>query len=113
MDRIRLARELLSAAKDLLQRIRATFTRTPKIEEKELNSVHFDIQRFVSTLRQNEEIEAFVNRRDDDQVMEITVGFSSHEQMDGIVKAMGEMLKKLGKKTGMKVRVETNVHESQ
>jgi hypothetical protein len=106
MDRIRIAREILGIAKDLLPRIKITFTRTPKVEEREFHSAHFDIQRFVSTLRGNENLECFVSRRDDDKVMEITVGFTDHEAMKGIVESMSEMVRKLGKKSGLKVVVE-------
>lgn len=104
MDRI--ASDLLRIASELLPRIRVTFQKTPKVEDRELNSAHFDIQRFVSTLRKNEEIECFVNRRDDDKVMEITIGFTDHDQMSGIVRGMKEMLEKLGRKSGMKVDVD-------
>ena len=102
----RIASDLIRMAADLLPRIKATFPRTPKTEERDLNSIHFDIQRFVSTLRRNEQIEALVSRRDDDKVMEVTVGFSDHEAMQGIVKSMKEMLQKLGKKSGMKPTID-------
>ena len=103
----RIAKDLMDIAKELMPRIRVTFTRTPDIEERDLNAVHFDIQRFVSTLRKNEEIESFVSRRDDDKVMEITIGFTDHEAMSGIVDGMEEMLNKIGRKTGLKVKIET------
>jgi len=103
----RIARDILSIASELLPRIQATFFKTPKMEDRDLNTVHFDIQRFVSTLRRNEEIDSFVSRRDDDKVMEITVGFTDHEAMKGIVGSMSEMLRKLGKKSGMKVEIKT------
>jgi len=102
----RIARDLMQIASELMPRIRVTFTRTPDMEERDLNAVHFDIQRFVSTLRKNEEIESFVSRRDDDKVMEITIGFTDHEAMDGIVAGMKEMLGKIGRKTDIKVKIE-------
>jgi len=46
-----------------------------------------------------------VSRRDDNEVMEITVGFTDHEAMQGIVSSMTEMLQKLGKKSDLKVTV--------
>lgn len=104
MDRI--ARELMRIASELLPRIKVTFTKTPKTEERDLNSISIDIQRFVSTLRKNEELEAFVMRRDDDKVMEITVGFTDHDAMEGIVGSMDEMIRKIGKKMDVKVKVE-------
>lgn len=103
----RIANDLMRLASELLPRIMVTFTRTPKIEDRDLHSIHFDIQRFVSTLRKNEGIECFVARRDDDQVMEIVVGFTDHEAMKGILASMTEMLEKLGKKTGVKTKIET------
>jgi hypothetical protein len=102
----RIANEILHIASELLPRIKATFTRNPEKEERDYNSIHFDIQRFVSTLRKNEDMECFVSRRDDDKVIEITVGFTDHEAMKGIVESMEEMLKKLAKKSGVKVSVE-------
>ena len=104
MDMI--ASEIVRIAANLLPRIKVSFPRTPKTEERDLNSISFDVQRFVSTLRRNEQIEALVSRRDDDQVMEITVGFSDHEAMQGIIKSMKEMLEKLGKKSGLNPKIE-------
>lgn len=104
----RVARELSHIASELLPRIKATFVRTPKIEDRELHSIHFDIQRFVSTLRNNEGIECFVTRRDDGKMMEFTIGFTDHNQMKAIVRSIKEMMEKLAKKTGMKVTVDTS-----
>lgn len=107
MDRI--ARELMRIASELLPRLKVTFTKTSKIEDRDLNSTHVDIQRFVSTLRKNEELEAFVMRRDDDKVMEITIGFTDHKEMAGIVSGMNEMIRKIGKKMNIKVNIEEPV----
>jgi len=106
MSMNRMAGDLLRIASELLPQIKATFARDEKIEERVFNSIHFDIQRFVSTLRKNESLECLVSRRDDDRAMEITVGFTDHEAISGIVKSMGDMLRKLGKKSGVKVRVD-------
>ena len=102
----KIATDLLVLASELLPRIKATFIRTPKTEEKDLTVLSVEIQRFVCTLRKNEDIECFVTRKDNDDEMEITVGFTDHEQMAGIVKGMKEMLEKLGKRTGIQVEVE-------
>jgi len=101
-----IATDLLILASEILPRVKATFIRTPKTEEKDLTVLSIEIQRFVCTLRKNEDIECFVTRKDTDDVMEITVGFTDHEQMQGIVKGMKEMLEKLGKRTGIQVKVE-------
>ena len=102
----RIARDIMRIATELLPRIIVTFKKSKDVDERELNNVHVDIQRFVSTLRKNEQIEAFVTRMDNDAVMSITVGFSDHEAMKGIVESMTEMMHKIGKKTGLKVKVE-------
>ena len=102
----RIASDILRVATELMPRIRATFERTDKIEERDLNNISSDIQRFVATLRKNERIEALVSRRDDDKVMEVSVGFSDHEAMNGIIRSLKEMLEKIGKKTGITPKIE-------
>jgi transcription initiation factor IIE alpha subunit len=102
----RIASDLMRIASELLPRIKATFTKKAGVSDSDLNAIHFDIQRFVATLRKNEEIESLVSRRDDDKVMEIVVGFTDHEAMEGIMDSMDEMLKKLSRKMDIKVKVE-------
>lgn len=106
-----LAASILRVASELLPRITATFTRDSKVEERDLTSILMDIQRFVTTLRKNEELECFVTRRDDSKVMEITIGFTDHESMKGIVDGMETMLKKLGRKSGVEVKVTVKTEE--
>lgn len=101
----RIARDIISVAVDLMPRINASYARTADVEERTLNAIHFDIQRFISTLRKNESIESFVMRRDNDKVMEITVGFENHEAMKGIVDSMESMFKKLARKNDVEVEV--------
>jgi hypothetical protein len=105
------AASILQVASELLPRITATFTRTPKIEERDLSAIQMEVQRFVGTLRKNEDLECFVTRRDDDKVMEITIGFTDHESMKGIVDGMKTMLKKLGKRSGIDVNVTVKTEE--
>ncbi len=107
----RIARDLLQIASELIPRITATFTRDAKVEDRDFSAIQMDIQRFVSTLRKNEDLECFVTRRDDDKVMEITVGFTDHESMKGIIDGMETMLKKLGKKFGVEVKVNVKTEE--
>jgi hypothetical protein len=102
----RIANDLMRIASELLPRIKVTFTKTPNKDDRDMNSIHSDIQRFVCTLRKNEQLEAFVNRMDDDDVMEITIGFTDHEAMDGIVDGMKDMINKIGRKMDMKVKIE-------
>jgi hypothetical protein len=107
----RIASELIFLASELLPRITATFTRDAKVEDRDLSSIQMDIQRFVSTLRKNEDLECFVTRRDDDKVMDITIGFTDHESMKGIIDGMETMLKKLGKRFGIDVKVNVKTEE--
>ena len=102
----RIAKELMLIASEILPRIKVTFKKTPKIEERDLNSIHMDIQRFILTLRKNEALESNVSRRDDDNVMEITIGFTDHEQMEGIIDGIDELIRKLGRKSDIQVKVE-------
>jgi len=102
----RIASDLLGVATDLMPRIKGVFEKNPDCEDREYNSINFEIQRFVSTLRANENLECFVFRRDDEEKMEITVGFTDHEAMQGIIENMCDMFKKIGKKNGIKVKVE-------
>jgi hypothetical protein len=106
MDRNRIANDLILLASELLPRIRATFQKSDKLDDRTMNSIQGDIQRFVTTLRGNEELECFVSRRDTSEVMEITVGFTDHEAMQGIVSSMKSMIEKIGKRFDAKVVVE-------
>ena len=99
------AHDLIRIASKLVPRIIAEYTRKEDTEEKELNSIEFDIQRFVSTLRDNESLKCFVNREDDGKMMKITIGFSDHEEMNGIVKSIVELMEKKGRKSGLKIKV--------
>ena len=107
----KMASDLMLIASELLPRIKATFEKSDKLDDRTMNSIHMDIQRFVATLRKNEDLECFVTRRDDDKVMEITIGFTDHESMKGIVDGMKTMLKKLGKKSGIDVNVTVKTEE--
>jgi hypothetical protein len=101
----RIASDLIKIASELLPRITAVFDKGPKVEDKALNSVHFDIQHFVVTVQKNEEKECIVWRRDDSKVMEITIGFTDHEQMEGIVESLKAKIEKLARKANLNVKV--------
>ena len=101
-----LSDSLLRLAEEILPQIRLVFHRSDKAEEKDYNTIHFEIQKFISTLRGNEELASKVSRTDDDKAMVILVDLSEHEAMDGIVRELGKMARKLAKRSGLKVDVE-------
>lgn len=101
-----IASEIMAVAEDMKPRIRATYKRSDKIEERDLHSIHFEIQRFLNTMRDNEKLESFLLRRDDEKVMELSIGISDHEAMKGILEKLEELMNKLGKKNNVKVEVE-------
>lgn len=102
----RIAKDILRVASDLVPRIRATFKKEADMSERDLNTIHFDIQRFIGTLRRNEEMSCFVTRQDDDKTMEIVVGFTDHEAMNGIVDSLNQMFKKIERTKGIEVNID-------
>lgn len=98
----RIGRWLVRLAEEVLPQVRMTFERKEG-KDRELNSVHFELQRFVSTVRSNEELKTSFSRVDDEDGMTLTVGFSEHEEIEAIMKAIRKQAKKLAKKEGLKV----------
>lgn len=95
----------VNLASSLVPRIVAIFFRKTDTEEKVLNTIEMDIQKFISTLRNNESLKCFVNRMDDGKKMRLDIGFSDHEEMRGIVACIRKMIVKAGHDSGLKVKV--------
>jgi hypothetical protein len=91
-------------AEEILPQVRMTFERKEG-KDKELNSIHFELQRFVSTVRSNEELKTSFSRVDDDDGMTLMVGLSEHEEMEAIAREIRKQAKKLAKKAGLKVEL--------
>jgi len=102
----RIAKDILRIATELVPRIMVTFEKDKDISERDMNAIHFDIQRFIGTLRKNEEMSCIVSRQDDDKEMVITIGFTDHEAMDGIVDSLKHMFEKMGRSHGVKLKIE-------
>ena len=81
------ARELLRIAKAVL-RTEMTFRRTRTTDDNKLNVIHYEVSRFLEMVRQNEGLETFVNRNDDNNTMRLQVGFSDHEAVEAIVREL-------------------------
>jgi transcription initiation factor IIE alpha subunit len=102
----RIAQELLRIAEEILPQTKLVFKRSKDAQEKEYNNIASEIQRFISTLRGNEELTSEVVRTDDDKTMTLTIGLSEHEAMSGIVRELEKMAKKLAKRAKLEFEAE-------
>ena len=97
----RFAEEILRIAKAIL-RIELVFNRD---EEKinDINRIHREIVNLLDRIRQNEDLETYINRTDDCEKMSLEIGISDHEAIDAIVKELVELAEKLSKKYEVKM----------
>lgn len=100
MDRI------LRIAEKIVPQLRLRFKRSEKVEPREYNSIHFDLQRFAATVSRNEGMEATVARTDGEDEMILLVAFSSHEAREAVVEEMERQAKKMARKAGIELKVE-------
>lgn len=98
----RLAEEILRVAKAIL-RIELTFERD---EEKanDINKIHREVVNLLDRIRQNENLETFVDRTDDKEKMSLEIGISDHEAIDAIVKELVELAEKQANKYDVKMK---------
>lgn len=92
-----IAAELLKLAKTVL-RTEMTFIRSPKSDNNKMNVVHYEVSRFLDTVRRNEDLTTFVNRKDDEKVMKLEVGISDHEAIDAIAREVVELAEKVARR---------------
>ena len=97
------AAELLKLAKTVL-RTEMTFSRSPKSDNSRMNVIHYEVSRFLDTVRKNEDLSTFVNRTDDGKTMKLKVGISDHEAVDAIAKEVLALAKKLARRNGFKMK---------
>lgn len=95
--------ELLKLAKTVL-RTEMTFTRSPKSDNSRMNVIHYEVSRFLDTVRKNEDLSTFVNRTDDGKSMKLKVGISDHEAVDAIANEVLALAKKLARRNGFKMK---------
>lgn len=100
----RVIRELLRIAKEVVLRKTLTLHRSPKVENSKLNNIHFEVQRFVDRVRENENMESFVNRSDTDEEMVLEVGLSEHEEVEAIVREILEIASGLANKNKIEMK---------
>ena len=101
-----LSASVLRLAEEILPQTRLHFARSEKVEAKEYNSVHFELQRFVATVGQNEGWKVTMARIDDEDEMLLLVGFSNHEERDAVVEELERQARKLAKKADIELKVE-------
>ena len=101
-----LATELLKIATEINPQITLVFERNGK-EERDLMGVQMEMQKFVSSIRKNEELESVMVRQDDDETMKLSIGFTEHESKEAIIREIEKLAGKLAKRNG--VKVETKV----
>jgi phenylpyruvate tautomerase PptA (4-oxalocrotonate tautomerase family) len=58
------------------------------VEKWAFNEVHFEIQRLLDRIRQNEGMDTFLLRKDSEDAMVIEVGFSDHGAKRAIIREL-------------------------
>ena len=106
MDVRELSASLLRLAEEILPQTRLHFKRSEKVENKEYNSIHFELQKFVATVGQNEGWKVTMARIDDDKEMVLLVGFSNAKERDAVVKELERQAKKLARKADIELKME-------
>jgi hypothetical protein len=100
---MKVAARLLRLAKSVVK-TEMSFLRSPKAENSGMNSIHYEVSRFMDTVRKNEGLETYVNREDDNDRMTLEVGISEHESADAIVDAIVELAEKVARKNDIEMK---------
>ena len=88
---MKIADELKTVAIQLMPRVVMTVDRVEGIETSAYNSVHYEVARFLDTVRRNEGLTTVLSRVDADDSMRLEVGFTDHEAAEAIER---ELVKK-------------------
>ena len=96
-----IASELVKLAKAVMRK-EMTFT-SPDSGGK-INVVHYEVSRFLDTVRKNEDLETFVNRTDKGDETKLEVGISDHESVDAIVREVVALAEKIAKRHDIKIK---------
>lgn len=78
-----------------------TVKRQDGVEKWAYNDVHFEVQKFLDRIRQNEHLDTFVTRKDSDDAMMLEVGFSTHDSMGAIVRELTQKASGICKRHGI------------
>lgn len=99
----KIASDILKVAK-AITRTEMTFIRSPKAEDNKFNAIHYEISRFLDTVRRNENLDTFINRTDDDKEMKLEVGISDHESIDAVVREILALANKVSGKNDIEMK---------
>jgi len=72
-------------------------------DAKKRNTLAKTIENFIGQIRQNEEIETFIHRRDDAEKMTMLIGLGDHEAKDAIVKALWKRAEREAGNAGIRI----------
>ena len=90
----KIAEELKTVAVQLMPRVVMKIERTEGIEKSAYNSVHYEVSRFLDTVRRNEGLTTVISRVDEADSMRLDVGFTDHEAAKAIE---SELVKKISR----------------
>jgi len=97
----RIAKEIVAVAKELLVRATITVPRVKGVEGHSYNAIHYEVQRFLDRVRQNEGIDTLLARTDDSKAMVMKLGFTNHEHQAAIVREAVKLTSKLCARNGI------------
>ena len=95
---IRLARELLRVADDLMTDLVFVYDKDEWPDERVLDDFFWTISSYVARIQRNEDVRSFVSRHDDERFMRIRVGLGDHEAKDAIMDAIKKKADRMVKK---------------
>lgn len=72
-------------------------------DAKKRNTLAKTIENFIGQIRQNEEIETFIHRRDDAEKMTMLIGLGDHEAKHAIVKALWKRAEREAGNAGIRI----------
>lgn len=104
----RIAGELLKIAAEINPQVTVVFDRKGA-QERDLTQIQIEMQRFVSSIRRNENLESILSREDDNDTMRLSIGFTDHESKAAIVREVKHLADRLAHKSGIKAKID--VHE--
>ncbi len=98
---IRVARELVRLADDILRRTSIVVPRREGVEAAAYNEIHYELNRFLDRVRRNEGLSTSLSRVDTEKAMLLEVGFTDHEAKEAIVREAEGLVARNAKKFGI------------
>ena len=98
----RIAEELKRVAVSLMPNLSISINKTDEVEPSSFNAVHYEISRYLDTIRRNESLGTIISRMDSDQQMILQIGFTSHEAREAIEKGLVTKMSHICSRYGIK-----------